>query len=95
MFLPDEIKFFETLSEDMLKRMADVNASSSATVACSKIGRICTRVLAEHAALDAKRNTRAGRVTKFQAARQARKDAKKGGTAQPQSQGQPQAQKRA
>jgi len=73
-FKPEEIKHLETLSEEMVKLIGDRDTTSGeASVIYSKIGNICTRALAGHAATVAKRETRTQKASKFQIARQARR----------------------
>jgi hypothetical protein len=52
-FLPEEIQRIQALSDEMVKLIENKDTSSNAAVAFSKIGKICTRALAEHAALAA------------------------------------------
>ncbi len=92
--LEDELKYFQTLSDEMAKRIEDRNTSSEASVAYSKIGRSCVRVIAAQAALEAKRTTRSANTTKFQEARQKRIAAKKGTPASAQNAGATSAQQR-
>lgn len=86
-FTDEEITWFKTMSDDMAKRIEDeVNTSEQGAVVFSGIGRLCTRALAEHASIAAKKEERSTHVSKFQASRQARlerKKQKKGGTATP------------
>jgi len=73
MFTEDEIKKFQTLADEMAQLIEDPDGTSNeASVAYGKIGRVCANVLSRHAAMEAKRTTRAGHVTKFQTSRQAR-----------------------
>lgn len=75
MFTEDEIKKFQGLADEMAKLIEDPeDTSNEASVAYGKIGRVCANVLSRHAAMEAKRTARAGHVTKFQTARQARAD---------------------
>ena len=79
-FKPEEIKKFQDMADDMAKRIEDRESTSNeASIAYSKIGRVCAKARAEDAALTAKRSTRAASVTQFQTARQNR-NAKKGST---------------
>lgn len=86
-FTDEEITWFKTISDDMAKRIEDEEKTSEqGAVVFSGIGRLCTRALAEHAAVAAKKEERSTHVTKFQASRQARqerKKQKKGGTPTP------------
>jgi len=73
MFTEDEIKKFQTLADEMAQLIEDPDGTSNeASVAYGKIGRVCANVLSRHAAMEAKRTTRAGHVTKFQTSRQTR-----------------------
>lgn len=86
MFTDAEIKKFQELSEEMARLIEDPDGTSNeASVAYGKIGRVCSNVLARHAAMEAKRTTRSGHVTKFQNARQSRaekvRNKKHGGSA--------------
>ena len=79
-FKPEEITKFQQMSDEMAKLIEDRDSTSNeASIAYSKIGRVCARALATDAAVAAKRETRAANVTKFQTARQNR-NAKKGGS---------------
>ena len=87
-FTEAEIKKFQTLADEMAQLIEDPDGTSNeASVAYGKIGRVCANVLSRHAAMEAKRSTRAGHVTKFQTSRQARtekiRNKKRGGTAGP------------
>ncbi len=94
-FRPEEIKRLEALSEEMVKLLQDQETSNEANVAYGRIGNACTKALASHASIEAKKTTRTGNITKFQAARQARAQARKKGTASPtSSSASPQAQSR-
>ena len=74
-FTDSEIKKFNELSDEMAKLIEDeVNTSNEASVIYSQVGRICSRALARHAALEAKRTFRADHVSKFKNARQSRAD---------------------
>jgi hypothetical protein len=86
MFTEEEIKKFQSLSDEMSQLIEDPDGTSNeAAVAYGKIGRICSNVLSRHAAMEAKRTARAGHVTKFQTSRQARaekvRNKKRGGGA--------------
>ena len=86
-FRPEEIKKFQDMSDEMAKLIEDrENTSNEASIAYSKIGRVCARAVAENASLAAKRETRAANVTKFQTARQNRNAKKGGATPQPAAQ---------
>ena len=72
-FTEAEIKKFQTLADEMAQLIEDPDGTSNeASVAYGKIGRVCANVLSRHAAMEAKRSTRAGHVTKFQTSRQKR-----------------------
>ncbi len=72
-FKPNEITRIQTMSDDMAKSIGDRESTSNeAAIVYSKIARICTRALAEDAALAAKKTTRATSVTRLQEARKAR-----------------------
>jgi hypothetical protein len=72
-FTDPEIKKFQALADEMAQLIEDPDGTSNeASVAYGKIGRVCANVLSRHAAMEAKRTTRAGHVTKFQTSRQAR-----------------------
>ena len=76
-FKPEEIKRFETLIEEMTKLIEDRDTTSSeAAVVYGKIGRLCTRAIAEEAAGSAKRTARTDRASKLHAAREARRNKK-------------------
>ena len=86
MFTEAEIKKFQALADEMAQLIEDPDGTSNeASVAYGKIGRVCANVLSRNAAMEAKRTTRAGHVTKFQASRQARaekvRNKKHGGSA--------------
>ena len=86
MFTEAEIKKFQTLADEMAQLIEDPDGTSNeASVAYGKIGRVCANVLSRHAAMEAKRTTRAGHVTKFQTSRQTRaekvRNKKRGGSA--------------
>lgn len=73
MFTEVEIKKFQSLADEMAQLIEDPDGTSNeASVAYGKIGRVCANVLSRHAAMEAKRSTRAGHVTKFQTSRQTR-----------------------
>ena len=76
-FRPEEIKRLEALSDEIIKLLQDKETSNEANVAFGRIGNACTKALATHASMEAKKTTRTGSITKFQAARQARAHARK------------------
>lgn len=83
-FKPDEVTRLQQLSDEMAKLIEDVNSTSSeASVVYGKIGRACSRALANVAAVTARQAERDKHVQKFQSAREARKQ-KRSGT-QPQT----------
>jgi hypothetical protein len=98
-FYPDEIEWFKKLADDMAQRIQDEEKTSEqGAVIFSRIGRACTRALATHASIEAKKAERSTHVTKFQTARQTRKERKKnkkGGATTTATQGQSQARTRA
>jgi hypothetical protein len=64
---------WQTLANEVAQLIEDPDGTSNeASVAYGKIGRVCANVLSRHAAMEAKRTTRAGHVTKFQTSRQTR-----------------------
>lgn len=79
-FRPEEIKRLQELSDEVIKLLQDKETSNEANVAFGRIGTACTKALATHASTEAKKTTRTGNITKFQAARQARAQARKKGT---------------
>jgi hypothetical protein len=83
-FKPEEIKKFQDMADEMARLIEDRDTTSNeASIAYSKIGRVCSRAIAEDAALAAKRTARANNVTKFQAARQNRNSKRPGAAPQP------------
>ena len=82
-FRPEEIKRLEALSDEVIKLLQDKETSNEANVAFGRIGNACTKALAAHASMEAKKTTRTGNITKFQAARQARAQARKGSSGTP------------
>jgi hypothetical protein len=75
MFTEQEIKKFQALADEMAQLIEDPDGTSNeASVAYGKIGRVCANVLSRHAAMEAKRTTRAGHVTRFKTSRQTRSD---------------------
>lgn len=87
-FTEQEIKKFQALADEMAILIEDPDGTSNeASVAYGQIGRVCAKVLSRHAALEAKRTTRAGHVTKFQTSRQKRtekiRSTKRGGATGP------------
>ncbi|GHO56719.1 hypothetical protein [Ktedonobacter robiniae] len=85
-----EVKRLEELSEEMIKAIENTGTSAEAAVVYGKIGRACSRALAQEAARNALRTTRTQHTTKFQSARQTRLQARKGGNGSSSSQTQPQ-----
>lgn len=63
----------------MIKEIENTATSAEAAVVYGKIGRACSRALAQEAARSALRTTRTQHTTKFQSARQTRLQARKGG----------------
>jgi hypothetical protein len=83
-FKPEEIKKFQDMADEMARLIEDRdNTSNEASIAYSKIGRVCSRAIAEDAALAAKRTARATNVTRFQTARQNRNSKRNGAAPQP------------
>ena len=78
-FQPKEIKRLTDLAEEMVKLIEDRDSSNEAVVAFGRIGTVCTKAISADAAAAAKRTTRTTNITKFQTARQARANNKKGG----------------
>jgi hypothetical protein len=84
-----EVKRLEALSEEMIKEIENTATSSEAAVVYGKIGRACSRALAQEAGRNALRTARSQHTTKFQSARQTRLQARKGGNGNVASQPQP------
>ncbi|EFH88459.1 hypothetical protein [Ktedonobacter racemifer] len=84
-----EVKRLEELSEEMIKEIENTATSAEAAVVYGKIGRACSRALAQEAARSALRTTRTQHTTKFQSARQTCLQARKGGNGTTASQPQP------
>ena len=79
-FKPEEITRLEQLADEMARLIEDVDSTSSeASIVYGKIGRACSRALANVAAATAKQAKRVEHVQKFQSARLTRKQ-KLGGT---------------
>jgi hypothetical protein len=77
-FTEEEIEWFKKTADDMVQRIGDSEKTSEqAAVVFGGIGRLCTRAVAAHAAAEAKKATRSSQVTKFQTARQTRRERKK------------------
>ncbi|GHO50952.1 hypothetical protein [Ktedonospora formicarum] len=74
-----EVKRLETLSEEMVKSIENSGTSSEAAVVFGKIGRACSRALAQEAGRNALRSARSQHTNKFQSARQTRMQARKSG----------------
>ncbi|GHO78408.1 hypothetical protein KSD_61790 [Ktedonobacter sp. SOSP1-85] len=85
-----EVNRLETLSEEMIREIENTATSAEAAVVYGKIGRACSRALAQEAARNALRTTRTQHTTKFQSARQTRLQARKGGSNSSTSQSQQQ-----
>lgn len=72
-FTAAEIQKLTELSDEMAKLIEDVdNTSNEASVIWGQAGRMFARGLARHAAIEAKKTTRATHTTKFQNSRQVR-----------------------
>ena len=83
-FTSEEIKKFQDMADEMARLIEDRDTTSNeAVTAYGKIGRVCTKAIAEDAALAAKRTTRATNVTRFQTARQNRNSKRNGAIPQP------------
>jgi hypothetical protein len=82
-FKPEEITRLEQLADEMARLIEDVDSTSSeASIIYGKIGRACSRALANVAAATAKAAKRVEHTQKFQTARQTRRQ-KLGGSHAP------------
>ncbi|GHO56721.1 hypothetical protein KSD_61830 [Ktedonobacter sp. SOSP1-85] len=90
MLTETEVKHLEELPEEMIKEIENTATSAEAAVVYGKVGRACSRALAQEAGRNALRTARTSNTTKFQSARQTRLQARKGGNGSAASQPQPQ-----